>query len=166
MTPAFIVFLIFWLVGVVGTFVPVLPATLIIFVGTLVATFISGFSWWPDLPLLLTFAAITIATSLVDNVASAWGARRYGGSRQAGWGALIGGVVGLFIPFGLLVGPLAGALLAELLWVRKPPLAALRAAWGTLIGLLTGIVAKFVLHILLGLLELWHLWNPARSLFS
>ncbi|MFC4453016.1 DUF456 domain-containing protein [Deinococcus sonorensis] len=163
MTAAFLVFLVAWLIGMVGTFLPVVPATLIIFVGSVAATLMDGFQLWPDLPFLLSFGALTLAISLIDNFASAWGARRYGGSRQAGWGALIGGLVGLFLPFGLIIGPLGGALAAELLWVRKPPLEALRAAWGTLIGLLAGIAAKFVLHLLIGLYELWRLYDPARS---
>ena len=96
---------------------------------------------------------------MIDNLASAWGARRYGGSKQAIWGALIGGVVGIFLPFGLLVGPLLGALLAELLLVRKPLGLALRSAWGTLLGVLGGVAAKFALHLLIGVYELWRLWT-------
>lgn len=166
MSLAFLVFLVAWIVGMVGTFVPALPATLIIFAGTVAATFIDGFQPWPDLPFLLTFAVITFLISMIDNVASAWGARKYGGSKQAVWGALIGGLLGIFIPFGLIVGPLAGALIAELFVVRKPVLDATRAAWGTLIGLLTGIAAKLVLHLLIGVYELWRLWDPARSIFG
>ena len=165
MSLAFLVFLVAWIVGMIGTFVPVVPATLIIFAGTVAATFIDGFQVWPDLPFLLTFAVITVLIGLVDNVASAWGARRYGGSKQAGWGALIGGLVGIFLPFGLILGPLGGALIAELFVVRKPPLDAARAAWGTLIGLLTGLAAKLVLHLLIGIYELWRLWDPAKSIF-
>ena len=118
MTWPFVVFLLAWLIGMVGTFVPVIPATLIIFAGALIATLLGGFQPWPDLPFLITFGVLTLMISLIDNVASAWGARRYGGGKQAAWGALIGGLVGLFIPFGLIVGPLLGALLAELLVVR------------------------------------------------
>ena len=166
MTWPFVVFLGFWLTGLAGTFIPVVPATLVILVGALVATLTNGFRPWPDLPFLVTFAALALAVSLIDNVASAWGARRYGGSRQAGWGALAGGLVGLFVPFGLIVGPLAGALLAELLLVRRPFAEALRSPWGTLVTLLTGIAAKFVLHLLPGGLELWRLWRPGAGLFS
>ena len=162
----FIVFLLCWLVGLVGTFIPVFPATLIIFVGSVIATLMDGFQPWLDLPFLISFAALTVFISLIDNFASAWGARRYGGSRQAGWGALVGGLLGIFIPFGLIVGPLSGALLAELLIVKKPFVGALWAAWGTLIGLLTGIAAKLVLHLLIGLFELWRLWKPKASIFS
>lgn len=166
MSLAFLVFLVAWIVGMVGTFVPVVPATLIIFAGTVAATLIDGFQVWPDLPFLLTFAVITFLISMIDNLASAWGARRYGGSKQAVWGALIGGLVGIFLPFGLIVGPLGGALVAELFVVRKPVTEAVRAAWGTLIGLLTGIAAKLVLHLLIGIYELWRLWDPAKSIFS
>lgn len=166
MSLAFLIFLVAWIVGMAATFVPVLPATLIIFLGALGATLLDGFQVWPDLPFLLTFGALTVLIGFVDNVASAWGARRYGGSKQAVWGALIGGLAGLFIPFGLIVGPLAGALLAEVLLVRKTLPDALRSAWGTLVGLLTGLAAKLVLHLLMGLYELWRLWEPARSLLG
>ncbi len=161
MSLAFLVFLVAWVVGLAATFVPVLPATLIIFLGALAATLLDGFQLWPDLPFLLTFAALTVLISLVDNLASAWGARRYGGSRQAVWGALLGGLVGIFVPFGLLLGPLVGALLAELLLVGKGVPDALRSAWGTLVGLLTGLAAKLALHLLMGAYALWRLWNAA-----
>ena len=164
---AFLIFLVAWVIGMIGTFVPALPATVIIFIGSVAATLVDGFQPWPDLPFLLTFLVITILISMVDNVASAWGARKYGGSKQAVWGAIIGGIVGILpvIPFGLIVGPLAGALIAELLIVRKAPMDALRSAWGTLVGLLAGIAAKVVLHLLIGLYELWRLWDPAKSVF-
>ncbi|UBV41862.1 DUF456 domain-containing protein [Deinococcus taeanensis] len=168
MSPAFLIFLAAWIIGMVGTFIPALPATAIIFLGSVAATLVDGFQLWPDLPFLLTFLVITILISMVDNVASAWGARKYGGSRQAVWGALIGGLVGILpiIPFGLIVGPLVGALIAELFVVGKPPAEALRSAWGTLVGLLAGLAAKLVLHLLIGLYELWRLWDPARSVFG
>ncbi|MVN85402.1 DUF456 family protein [Deinococcus sp. HMF7620] len=166
MSLAFVVFLVAWVIGMIGTFVPVIPATAIIFLGSVAATLVDGFQLWPDLPFLLTFLAITILIGLVDNVASAWGARKYGGSKQAMWGALIGGLVGILpiIPFGLILGPLLGALIAELVVVKKLPADALRSAWGTLVGLLAGLAAKLVLHLMIGLYELWRLWDPSKSL--
>lgn len=166
MTWPFLVFLLIWLLCLVGTFVPAVPATLLIFIGALLATWLRGFELWRDLPFLITFGVLALLISLIDNVASAWGARRYGGGKQAVWGALIGGVVGLFIPFGLIVGPLLGALLAELLIARKPLLSAVRAAWGTLLGMLGGVAAKFTLHVLMGLYVLWRLWETAQRLSS
>ncbi|AZI43834.1 DUF456 family protein [Deinococcus psychrotolerans] len=163
MTWPFLVFLLIWLFCLAGTFIPAVPATLLIFGGALLTAWLSGFELWCDLAFFITLGVLTLLISLIDNVASAWGARRYGGSKQAIWGALIGGVVGIFIPFGLIVGPLLGALLAELLIVRKPLLLAVRAAWGTLLGVLGGVAAKFTLHVLMGLYVLWRLW-PTASL--
>lgn len=166
MTWPFLVFLLAWVIGMVGTFVPVVPATLIIFGGMVIATLMDGFQAAQDLPLLITFGIITVLISLIDNVASAWGARRYGGSKQAAWGALIGGLVGLFIPFGLIVGPLLGAFLVEVLLVRRSVTEALKSAYGTVLGVLGGVAAKFVLHLLIGIYELWRLWTPSASIFS
>ncbi len=166
MSLAFIVFLVVWIIGMIGTFIPAVPATILIFLGTLAATLMDGFQPWPDLPFLLSFGVITILISMIDNLASAWGAKKYGGSKQAVWGALIGGLVGIVLPFGLIVGPLAGALIAELFVVGKDFNSALRSAWGTLIGLLAGLAAKLVLHFAIGVYELWRLWDPAKSIFN
>ncbi|GGJ36241.1 DUF456 domain-containing protein [Deinococcus roseus] len=164
MTLAFLVFLLIWLVGVVGTFIPVVPATLLIFVGSVVATFIDGFQF-SDFWFLLGLGTVSIAIGLVDNLTSIWGTRKYGGSKRAAWGAFWGSIVGLVLPMGLIVGPLGGAFLVEMYLEKKPVDQALRSAWGTLVGLLTGIAAKLVLHILVGIYELNRLWDPARALF-
>nr|WP_027481484.1 DUF456 family protein [Deinococcus pimensis] len=151
-----LVFVALWIVGLVGTFVPVVPATFVIFAGALLAGYLEGFSalsW----PWLVGLGLVAVAASLVDNLAGGWGARKFGGSKAAMWGAILGGLAGLFIPFGLLVGPFAGALLAEVVFVRRALPDAVRSAFGTLVGLLTGIAAKFVLHVLMGLLVLWRL---------
>ena len=153
---ATLVFVIAWLIGVVGTFVPILPATLIIFLGALLAGFLEGFerlNWvW-----LLGLGLVTLAASLIDNLASGWGARKFGGSKAAMWGAVLGGLAGFWLPFGLIVGPLGGALAAELAFARRPVAEVVRSAWGTLVGLLAGIAAKFVLNILMGFAVLWRL---------
>lgn len=69
-------------------------------------------------------------------------ARKYGGSRRAGWGAMLGGVLGAFmgIPvpiigpvIGAFVGSFAGALLGELS-VGSGGKASTRAAFGAIVG--------------------------------
>lgn len=162
MSLAFGVFLIVWIVGVVMTFVPTLPATLVILLGALVAAFMDG-NVNNDLMFLLAFALVSVFVMSVDNLASMWGAKKYGGSDGAIWGALLGGLVGLFIPFPFgLLGPFVGALIAELIAKKELP-DALRAAWGTLLGLLTGMVAKLFLHVGIGIWALWHFWRVAAS---
>jgi uncharacterized protein YqgC (DUF456 family) len=77
-------------------------------------------------------------------------ARRYGGSKRAGWGAMVGGVVGAFagIPLpvigsmiGSFLGAFAGALLFELAGgVRAGPAA--KVATGALLGRVTAAALK------------------------
>lgn len=148
-----LVFVVCWIMGLAGTFIPVVPATLIIFVGTLAATLLDGLQPG-DVPWLLGVGLITVAVSQVDNLTSAMGVRRWGGSRHGAWGAAIGGLVGLFLPLGLLIGPFGGAMVAEVAVAKRPAPLAARAAVGAVIGLLAGIAAKFVLHVLIGLGEL------------
>lgn len=158
-----LIFLVAWLIALACTFIPALPATLIILVGAVAATLSNGYQPAQDLPIIITFAVITALVMLVDNIAASWGARKYGGSTQAMWGALIGGVVGLFIPIlpplNIILGPLLGAFLAELLLARKPMNEALTATWGTLVGILSGMAAKLVLHVLMGIYGLWRFWG-------
>jgi len=69
-------------------------------------------------------------------------ARKYGGSRRAGWGAMIGGMVGAFMGFpvpsvgpliGAFIGSFVGALAGELS-VGSGGAASTRAATGALVG--------------------------------
>jgi uncharacterized protein YqgC (DUF456 family) len=69
-------------------------------------------------------------------------AERYGGSRRAGWGALVGGIVGAIIGvpvplvgsvIGAFVGSFAGAALFEYTRAREAGVA-VRAGWGAVLG--------------------------------
>lgn len=166
MTLAFLVFLAAWLVALVGTFIPVVPATALLLIGGAASVWIKGYSGAPDAIFLGVLTVLTLVASFADNIASAWGAGKYGGSKQAMWGAIAGSLAGLFLgPLGILLGPLLGAFAAETLLVRRPLDEAVRSAFGTLVGLLTGMAAKFVLNFLIGVWALWRFWGQGPSLF-
>ena len=149
-----LLFVILWLAALVATFVPVIPATLIIWLAALLHAVLTGFQplTWGYLIALGVLAGFAF---LIDNIAAAWGARKFGGSSAAAWGALLGGLVGLFLgPLGFLFGPILGAVLAEMLISKKEPLEALRSGVGTLLGMLGGIGAKLLIHLAMGVLVL------------
>ena len=84
-------------------------------------------------------------------------ARKYGGSRRAGWGAIIGGIVGAFVGvpvpivgpvIGGFLGSFAGALIAELSRGSGGGTAT-RVAWGALIGRVTAAAAKVAIGIVM-----------------
>ena len=151
---ATVLFVVLWLGSLVATFVPVIPATLIIWGAALLHALLTGFqplSWG----YLIALGILAGFAFVVDNIAAAWGAKKFGGSSAAGWGALVGGLVGLFLgPLGFLIGPILGAILAELIVSKKQPLEAMRSGVGTLLGMLGGIGAKLVIHFFMGVLVL------------
>jgi uncharacterized protein YqgC (DUF456 family) len=92
---------------------------------------------------VIVFLAVLAAFSIVfDFVAGSYGAKRYGASKAAVWGAFIGTIVGLFfgIP-GIILGPFAGAIIGQLASGSRVEHAA-RVGAGTWIGLLIGTAIK------------------------
>lgn len=121
-----------------------------------------GYGW------LTGFAAVgagtiglVLALAMAGELSEAWlgfrAARRYGGSRRAGWGAVIGGVagaiVGVPVPvigsvIGAFVGAFAGAAACE--YLGTPSLdGAARAGWGAVIGRALGAAVKVALGVVI-----------------
>lgn len=156
---ATLLFIVIWLAALIATFVPVVPATIIIWGAALLHAVLTGFQ-----PITWGFLAglgvLAIAAMLVDNLAAAWGAKKFGGSSAAAWGALVGGLVGLLLgPLGFMIGPFLGAVIAELIVTRKSVLEAMKSGVGTLLGLLGGIGARLVIHIVMGALVLIRIFS-------
>lgn len=131
-------------VGVVGVFIPVLPGTLLVFLGLLVAASADGFQKVGWIPIVL-LGLLAASSYLIDVMAAAHGTKRVGASKNAAVGALVGSIVGLFfgIP-GILIGPFAGAAIGEYL-VHRDAKQAGRAGLGTWLGLVIGGVLKIAL---------------------
>jgi uncharacterized protein YqgC (DUF456 family) len=130
--------------GIAGLLLPGLPGAPLVFLGLLVAAWAEDFAYvgWGWLTLLAALAALTY---LVDFAATALGAKKFGASPRAVVGAVLGGIVGLFFgPLGLVLGPFAGAVVAELS-LRRDLQAAQRSGLGATLGFLLGSVAKLAL---------------------
>lgn len=141
-----LVFTLFYLVGVAGIVIPALPGVPVVALGTLLAGWMTGFEVLSWTTVIVT-AALALLAWLLDALAAAVGAQRYGSSRAGLWGSIVGSILGLFFPpFGFLVGALVGAVVAEL-FVGRPFAEALKAGFGAFVGTLGGIVAKVVILI-------------------
>ena len=94
-----------------------------------------------------------VVAEVIEFTLSGKYARKYGGSRRAGWGAMIGGMVGAFLGFPVpIVGPLIGAFvgsfvgaLAGELSVGSSAKDSTRAATGALIGRALATAMKMAL---------------------
>ena len=144
------------LVGFVGIIVPGLPGAGLMFLGML------GYAWyfgWETigLPVLVTLAILAALTIVLDYFTAAYGAKKYGGSKYAAWGAFLGGLIGLVVlnlP-GMLLGLFGGAVAGEMLYAKKDLNASLEAGKGALIGFLTGTIVKVFVGLAMIGLFLW-----------
>ncbi|MCL6634767.1 MAG: DUF456 family protein [Peptococcaceae bacterium] len=133
-------------VGVIGTVLPALPGAPLIWLGMLVYGFFVKFNNLPWTFFLGQGLAVALIF-LVDYLAGVWGVRRYGGSKAAVWGSVLGGLLGVLLmgPFGLIFGPFGGAVAGEL-YQKSPLEKAFRAGMGTIIGYLGGTVLKLAIE--------------------
>jgi len=148
-TTALILALILFVLGLLGTVLPVLPGAILIYGGMLLYGIMTQFTTLGT-NFFLIQALILVLVLAVDFLASAVGTRQFKGSKQAVWGAAIGTVLGMifFGPLGLIIGPFLGAVIAELL--QNPNLN--QAIWvgiGTLIGFVSGTFLKIAIEIIM-----------------
>ena len=130
--------------GFAGMLLPILPGAPILFLGILFGAWADNFQYVGFWTLLL-MAVLTACTYLIEFLASAMGAKKFGGSNRAMWGAALGGIVGIFFSIpGIILGPFVGAVLGELSLQRSLDQAS-RAGFGTVIGLALGIAGKLAI---------------------
>jgi len=134
-------------IGLAGTILPTLPGNILIFAGALVYGIFTEFEE-VTLWVLAALASISIGAQVLDYVAGAYGAKRFGASKYGIWGAIIGGILGFIILniVGLIVGVFLGAIVPEML-LGQNLREALRVGWGSLLGFLGGTLMKFVLGL-------------------
>ncbi len=108
--------LLLWLLGVLfivlgfaGLVVPMLPGIPLVFAGLVLLAWAENFVYVGGLTLGL-LGVLALLSYGVDFLASALGARRFGASSRAIWGAALGAVVGVFFGLpGIVLGPFVGA---------------------------------------------------------
>ncbi|MBR9913359.1 MAG: DUF456 domain-containing protein [Algicola sp.] len=138
---------IFMILGIIGSFLPVLPGPLTSWVGLLI------FHLAEAIPMNWTFLIITFIVALgiwiLDYIIPAMGTKRFGGTKAGMIGTSIGLVVGLLspIPGGIIIGPFFGALIGEL--INKSEFdKALKAAFGSFLGFIASTFIKFMVAMI------------------
>jgi uncharacterized protein YqgC (DUF456 family) len=141
---AWVITSVLFLVGLAGTVVPLLPGPTIIFVAAIIHFFLAGAEHSPGWPGYTLLTILLILSFVLEWLASALGTKKFGGSKAGIWGALIGGIVGIFFGLpGLFLGPIFGALTAEIVIAKRKIKESGLAATGAFVGLIAGMVAKF-----------------------
>ncbi len=160
----FVIGFIFALVGIIGSFLPVLPGPTLSWIGLLLLylTKVIPDDWW----VLGTTLAVALGVWVLDYIIPAMGTKKFGGTKAGMIGATLGLVVGLIapIPGGIIIGPFVGALVGELM-NKADQKTALKAAFGTFLGFLTGTFLKFVVTIIFMGLFISKAWEFRSALF-
>ena len=153
------------IIGILGSFLPVLPGPPISWVGLLLLYLTEAveMNYWV-LGITLFVAAVV---AILDYVIPAKGTKRFGGSSYGVWGTNIGLVVGIFapIPLGFIIGPFVGAFVGELIYNSKDHKRALKAATGSFIGFLASTFMKFVVCMVYFGLFVSIVWSNWEGLF-
>jgi uncharacterized protein YqgC (DUF456 family) len=143
-----IIFGILSFVGLIGTIVPGLPDTILIFVGTLIYAIFTKFT---DISVttILILAGLTILTNILDWVGAIYGAKKFGASKFGIIGSIVGGIIGLivFSFIGLIIGAILGTIFAEIYLSKKKYEEALKAGLGVLVGVIFTSIIKIIIAI-------------------
>ena len=131
--------------GVLGSFVPVLPGPPLSYIGLLLlqwsryGNFTSTFLW--------IWAVITVIVMLGDYILPSFLTKKFGGSRWATTGSLVGLLIGIFFfpPFGLIIGSFLGALTGELINNNTDSDKAFTVAFGAFLAFLFGTGIKLII---------------------
>lgn len=141
--------IILFILGIIGTILPLLPGVSLIWLGMLIYGILMGFqNLTVGFFILQGIAALLVVS--IDYFATAVGTKRFGGTKASMWGASIGLLAGIIVlgPLGLIFGPFVGALLGSLLQ-GIPPEKAVLSSLGALIGLLGGLFLKIIIEIIM-----------------
>ncbi|MFD0977567.1 DUF456 domain-containing protein [Salinimicrobium gaetbulicola] len=153
------------IVGVLGSFLPMLPGIPLSWAGLLLLHFTTA------IPMNYTFLGITLLITLIifalQYAIPALGTKYLGGSKFGMIGASLGLVIGIFtpIPFAILIGPFVGAYIGEII-NKSDSRTALKAASGSFIGLLASSFMEFVVTVIYLLLFIFKIWELRSDIFA
>jgi uncharacterized protein YqgC (DUF456 family) len=135
------------LVGLIGTFIPMLPGTPISYIGVLLLLFIPGctLTW----KFYLFWGIVVVILQVLNYFIPMWGVNKFGGTKYGQWGSVLGVIVGLFLsPIGIILGPFVGAVVGELVG-GKDFESSLKAGFGSFVGTFVGMVLGIIVAAIL-----------------
>ncbi len=146
-------------VGLIGTVLPVFPGTIIILAGALLHRMMLGPEKSIGWRTMVVLVLLTVAAYALDFLSGYVGAKYFGATKWAMFGAVLGALIGVFFGIlGLFVGPVIGAIIGEFV-AGKTMIDAGRAGWGSLLGNLGAMIGKLI--IALAMIAIFFMTVPA-----
>lgn len=137
-----IIGIILCIVGIAGSLLPLLPGPPVAYIGMLLQLFRDPNPF--STKTLLIFAGIVVITLVLDYLIPIWGTRRFGGTKYGAWGCTLGFLAAFWMgPWGMIIGPFAGAFIGEIIAGQNSK-KSFRSALGSFVGFLLGSFMKIV----------------------
>ena len=138
--------LLLCLIGIVGSFLPIIPGPVTSWLGILLLNLTSAVEF--NLNFVLITFTVAVSVGILDYIIPILGVKKLGGSRSGQIGTTVGLIVALVIlgPIGIIIGPFMGALLGEMS-TNKSFQNSLKPAFGSFIGVIAGSVIKFLISL-------------------
>ena len=145
-----IIAILLGIVGIIGCVLPVIPGPPFSWLGMMVLYFwgsgTNSSGEKMSTTLLLVWLGITVFVTIIDYLIPSYLTKKAGGSVYASRGALAGLLLGIlfFPPFGIIIGPMAGAFFCEMIFANKNAGESIVPALGAFAGFICGTGLKLV----------------------
>ena len=135
------------LLGIIGCFVPIIPGPPISYGGLLVFHFFSSYSIEENILWLMAF--VVIAVTIFDIWVQIYGVKKFGGTKKAVNGSIIGLIIGIFFfpTFGIIIGPFLGAFIGARMEENSDGNKAIKIALGSLAGFFAVTILKLSVSV-------------------
>lgn len=135
------------LLGIIGCFIPIIPGPPISYGGLLVFHFFSSYSIKENILWLMAFVVITV--TIFDIWVQIYGVKKFGGTKQAINGSIIGLIIGIYFfpPLGIIIGSFLGAFIGARIEENSDRSKAIRIALGSIAGFFAGTMLKLSVSI-------------------
>lgn len=153
------------IIGLLGSFLPVIPGPFSSWVGLLLLYFTEAIP--TNFTLIIITLIIAVLISVLDYVIPSMGTKRFGCTKAGVIGTSVGLVVGLLAPMpgGIIIEPFIGAFIGELM-NKSNTKTALKAAFGSFIGFLASTFIKFIVTVIYLGLFISIIWKHREMIFS
>ncbi len=132
--------------GFIGCLVPIIPGVPLAWISLLLLFFVDSSA--VSIPLLIICAIIAVIITVLDNIAPVWLTKKKGGTKAGLIGSTIGIFAGIFFaPVGIILCPLLGAFIGELIHDKSDTKKAMSSAWASFLGFLLGTGLKMIVCV-------------------
>lgn len=143
-------------VGIIGSVLPILPGPAICYAALWLqqlrtGTPISG-------KVLIFWGIILVVVIALDYLVPVLGTKKFGGSKYGVWGCGLGFLATFWLgPWGIIIGPLVGAFIGEMIYSNNTHVA-FKAALGSFLGFLISSLLKIMACLGMGYYVVISIW--------